>query len=504
MRGSLLVTFDELVKDRGIDSFSVYVNGVQKDLHFTDVNTYYSTFVNLNDVVSFFVSFSFSSTSPTKPIVNIYRKDFTTDDEGGDKGIKTTEIFPNVTGGSVSYLYQFTATTRPDAYNFHFIVDADTVTCFEIGTGFSPDTTNSSVQLSDGTLVIVGQFTDYNGTTLNRIVGLNLDGTINNSFNYGTGFNGDGASGEKLQSDGKIIVHGRFWTYRGNTSSKIVRINTDGSWDNTYNVGTGFTSGVTYQTIDVDVTAIDIQSDDKVVAAGFFDRYKGVTVPGICRLNTDASLDTTFSGITTAANAVVNDIKIQPDGKILVVGSFTQFNGVSHNRIVRLNSDGSFDSTFSGVTTGFNEEVYELALQPDGKIIVVGIFDFYNGTSRNRIVRLNSNGSLDTSFVVGTGFNSQVRAVALRNDGSVICGGLFTAFSGVTANRIIGLTSNGSVDTSFVYGTGMGTAAGLDVTDIDILSDNTILVMGEFTEYNGVAANRIVRLLNNGALINCP
>lgn len=542
MRGSFIISFDDF-DGFGGDYLDIVVNSVLKKRIYTNSSSLYSCPLYVGDVVSVRLSDSLPSNA-LNYVLN--RRDYTTDDEGGDNGVKNTLV----SSGIVSTGFTFTATTLNISYDFEYRTSIISVTptptptltptitptftptvtptltpthtqtltptptltptatpaCFNVGTGFSPDTTNSNVQLADGTLVIVGQFLDYNGTTLNGIVGLNDNGTINTSFVYGTGFNTDGASAEKLQSDGKIIVGGTFWTYRGNTSSKIVRINTDGSWDNTYNVGTGFTSGGTYTNATVRVTALEVQSNDKVIVAGFFDAYKGVSVPGICRLNTDATLDTTFSGITTGFDDIVNDIKVQPDGKILVCGQFTLLDGVTRNRIVRLNSDGTVDSSFSGVTTGFNARAIEMALQPDGKIIVGGGFSQYNGSGTNasRIVRLNSNGSRDTSFVIGFGFSSDVSALALRSNGSIICGGLFTSFSGVTANRIISLTSSGSVDTSFVYGTGFGTAAGLEVTDIDILSDNTILVMGEFFEYNGVPENRIVRLTSTGALLNCP
>jgi len=496
MRGSLIITFDD-VDGFGGDYLDVYVNSVLNKRIYYNSNSLYSCPLYVNDVVN--IQFSDSTNTLN---YNVNRIDYTTDDEGGDNGIKNTFIKNSFSTGVT-----FTATTLNTSYDFEYKIDYSTgYTCFNVGTGFQTDTTNSNVELFDGTLVIVGQFTNYNGTSLNRIVGLNQNGTINSNFNYGTGLNGDGASGEKLQSDGKIIVAGRFWEYRGNTSSKIVRINTDGSWDNTFNVGTGFTSGGTYTSAVIDVSAIDIQSDGKIVCGGTFDAYKGVSVPGLCRLNSDATLDTSFSGFTTGFDSNINDIIIQTDGKIIIVGQFTTFNGITRNRIVRLNSDGSYDTTFSGVTTGFNSQVYECQLQTDGKIIVVGDFTQFNGSGINttRIVRLNTNGSRDTSFVIGNGFNSSVRSVAIENDGGIICGGLFTSFSGVTANRIIGLNSNGSINTSFVYGTGMGTAGGLEVTDIDVLSDNTILVMGEFFEYNGVAANRIIRLSPTGTLLNCP
>ncbi len=115
MRGSILINFDELINDRGIDSFEVLVNGVIRDVHFTDINNYYTTFCSVGDVILIRVNFSGSS-----PIFDLERKDFTTDDEGGDRGIKETlQAFTSGIVSSTQHTITFTATTRPDAYDFH-------------------------------------------------------------------------------------------------------------------------------------------------------------------------------------------------------------------------------------------------------------------------------------------------------------------------------------------------------------------------------------------------
>ena len=123
MRGSILINFDELINDRGIDSFEVLVNGVIRDVHFTDINNYYTTFCSVGDVILIRVNFSGSS-----PIFDLERKDFTTDDEGGDRGIKETlQAFTSGIVSSTQHTITFTATTRPDAYDFHYVVSIFTL-----------------------------------------------------------------------------------------------------------------------------------------------------------------------------------------------------------------------------------------------------------------------------------------------------------------------------------------------------------------------------------------
>ena len=122
--------------------------------------------------------------------------------------------------------------------------------------------------------------------------------------------------------------------------------------------------------------------------------------------------------IETGFNADPEIIKQQADGKLVIGGYYTTYQGVSANRIVRLNTDFSIDDTFV-YGTGFNAEVNNVAIQSDGKILVGGNFTTYNGTSRNRIIRLNTDGSIDTSFVIGIGFNSTVNTIELQSDGNM-------------------------------------------------------------------------------------
>ena len=108
-------------------------------------------------------------------------------------------------------------------------------------------------------------------------------------------------------------------------------------------------------------------------------------------------LDTSFV-IGTGFNDDVRTIITQVDGKILVGGKFTNYNGVQQNYISRLNTDGSLDTSFN-IGTGFSYIISTIVLQSDGKILVGGTFTSYNGINRNAVVRLNTDGSLDTSFI---------------------------------------------------------------------------------------------------------
>src|SRR5690606_36450331 len=152
-------------------------------------------------------------------------------------------------------------------------------------------------------------------------------------------------------------------------------------------------------------------------------------------------------------NSVLSTV-IQADGKIIVGGDFTSFNGTIINRIARLNTDGTLDTDFNP-GTGFNYGVRSTVIQVDGKIIVGGGFTSFNGTIINRIARLNTDGTLDTDFNPGTGFSSGVYSTALQVDGKIIVGGDFTSFNGVSRGRIARLNTDGTLDTDFNPGTGV-------------------------------------------------
>jgi uncharacterized delta-60 repeat protein len=146
----------------------------------------------------------------------------------------------------------------------------------------------------------------------------------------------------------------------------------------------------------------------------------------------------------------------QPDGKLLVAGQFNQFGPASAGNLVRLNIDGTLDASFKP-GTGTNGQIQALAVQPDGKILVAGHFSQFNGSAAGRIVRLNTNGTRDNSFNPGTGAQNSIHAIVLQPDGKVIVAGQFNQFAGSAAGRIVRLNPNGTRDSGFNPGTGANT-----------------------------------------------
>jgi uncharacterized delta-60 repeat protein len=347
------------------------------------------------------------------------------------------------------------------------------------GNGANGEIYATAIQ-SDGKIIIAGLFTQYNGVTINRIARINTDGTLDNTFNVGTGADFS-VFCVAIQSDGKILIGGDFGNYNGTPRVRLARLNTDGTLDNTFTVGTGANGPV---------RSIAIQTDGKILIGGSFSAYNGNSAFNIARINTNGSFDNTFNAGT---NAVVFSVAIQTDGKILIGGNFGICNGVSNVRIARLNTDGSLDGSFSS-GSGFNNNVRSIAIQSDGKILVGGDFIDYNGTTKNRIARLNNNGSLDTPFA--TNVDAPVYSILIQSDGKIIIGGDFGNVNSTGRIRLARLNTDGTLDAGFMVSAG----ANLIIRCMALQSDGKIIIGGNFTTYAGVTHNRIARVETNGSL----
>jgi uncharacterized delta-60 repeat protein len=300
-----------------------------------------------------------------------------------------------------------------------------------------------------------------------------------------------------LQADGKLIIGGEF----GTPGCGVARLNTDGTVDESFNPGTGV-NAYGYIVGLSQVYAVAVQPDGKVLVAGTFATFNGVARSGIARLNADGSLDTTFDPGTGAGgpNPEIYCLALQADGKVLVGGTFNSINETNRNGIARLNANGSLDTSFDPGTgvNGLPPSVYALASQTNGQVLVAGFFSSVNGTNRNQIARLNSNGSLDTSFDPGIGPNNAILSMAVQHDGKMVIGGRFTKVGGTNQTHIARLNYDGTLDTNF---TATGTSGGVgDVCSIALQSDGKVVLGGKFTLVNGVSRKGFARLNSGGTL----
>ncbi|HEX8146392.1 MAG TPA: Calx-beta domain-containing protein [Pyrinomonadaceae bacterium] len=225
----------------------------------------------------------------------------------------------------------------------------------------------------------------------------------------------------------------------------------------------------------------------KVTLAG------GTATAGIdYRSPNPGAFDTAFN-TGTGSNSIIRDVVEQPDGKILVGGLFWSYNSFTRNGIARLNADGSLDASF--VSHDLRQDVSCIALQPDGKILIGGVV-YHNGSQRTGIARLNSDGTPDTAFVPGTAVGAYgVETIALQPDGKILIGGNFPSYNGAAVPQVARLNPDGTLDTSFNAGTGPNGAA---VRELLVQPDGKILAGGWFTTFAGRSRNGVARMNADG------
>lgn len=360
-------------------------------------------------------------------------------------------------------------------------------TSFDPGIGANAAINAVAIQ-SDGKIIIGGDFTNYNGVAINRIARLNSDGSLDTSFNVGAGFDFvfSGVQAITIDATGKIIVSGGFTKYNTISKKHIVRLNIDGSIDSTFLMGTG---------ADNPILAIAIQLDGKIVIGGGFTKFNGTNnVNRILRLNNDGTIDTSFNAGIGLDN-YIKTISIESDGKIIIGGEFTTYNGVSSNKIAKINSNGTLDTSFN-IGTGASNTVWSTKTQSNGKIIVGGLFTIFNGTSKNYITRLNADGSIDPTFDIGVGASNVVKSVALQFNNKIIFSGDYQTYNSISTNRMARLLPNGLKDTDFDN----GSAADNSVNSVAIQADGNIIMVGNFLNYQNISRGRIARVFGDAVL----
>jgi uncharacterized delta-60 repeat protein len=236
------------------------------------------------------------------------------------------------------------------------------------------------------------------------------------------------------------------------------------------------------------VDSIALQPDGKALVGGSFTQLGGAGRSCIGRVNTDGSIDTNFN---PGANSAVYSLTVQPDGKILVGGQFSALGGQSRKQIGRLNADGTVDSTFN---PGVSGTVQSIKIQADGRILVGGSFNTIGGVSLSNLCRLNGDGTVDTNFLPRA--SSTINSIELQSDGKIVVGGYFTTLGGQSRSCIGRLNADGSVDSTFNPG------ANAAVDSIVVQKDGKILVGGQFGVLGGQNRNYIGRLNADGTVDN--
>jgi len=398
----------------------------------------------------------------------------------------------NIAGGGKVLQECIASQNSRDGFNLStsLLTDGDLDITFggdgKVITDFGGDDFGNSVAVQKDGKIVVGGNTTTGGVGTNfGLARYNADGSLDTTFGTGglvtTDFGGTNEFfGELvLQKDGKIVAAGQ-----ASSDFVLVRYNRDGSLDMSF--GTG---GVVSTPGTVGVNGLALQKDGKIVAVG---NTAGLPDFVVVRYNTDGSLDTSFGTgglVVTSFGTLTDDqaeaVVIQKDGKIVVAGT-----SEDDFAVARYNRDGSLDIAFNPtgsipgtVTTGGTDEGNAIALQKDGKILVAGLSGIAFA-----VARYNTDGSLDTSFGAGgvatAGFGgtfNSARGIALQKDGKIVVVGVVN--SGGFDFSVARFNTDGSLDA--VFGTGGKVTTDFGGSDISnavaLQKDGKVVVAGQST-----------------------
>lgn len=353
---------------------------------------------------------------------------------------------------------------------------------------------------SDGKPIVVGSFTTINNNpNYSRGARLNLDGSLDTGFFCG-GNNGEfyAVAIQRVGTEDRPLIGGWFNMISDHTIYYLARLLTNGDPDYSFVTDSYFNSSV---------RAIAVQSDGKILVGGDFTTFGSSYRYHIARLLTNGALDTSFSvsGYYPGTDLAVRSIAVQDNGKILIGGDFTYVGSTLRSRVARLNTDGSLDTTFDQVPSWINNTIYSLAVTVGPfqqgstnnvtRILVGGAFDY--DSSRRFFTRLIDNGGWDSNFNPSISSGTDVRSVVVQADKKILIGGTFSTVGGSSRNNVARFVPNADLvglDTSWTDGCATIGAQGGNVAAIALDANGKIFVGGGFTSFEGTIRRGIARL----------
>jgi uncharacterized delta-60 repeat protein len=348
--------------------------------------------------------------------------------------------------------------------------------------------------------VVVGQ-----RTNMVRILDEQRIGTFRG--HPGLGLDADGPLSAEPLGDGRLLVWGSFSRLGGKDRTGVARLNPDGAVDDTFRppeilLGHRRIPGLSADTEAVNANAVIATAvprpDGRVLLAGGFSRVNGQPRSRLVQLLSDGRLDESF-GRDLRFDGAVYAVALQPDGRVVVAGSFEHINGVRRPFIARLHPDGAVDESFQpngGPTSDWTVLLFTLALQSDGKILMGGFFQRVDGKPMLNLARLNSDGTLDGDFKLKTGASGPVWRIRTQADGKIVVGGVFDTLGGRASKRLGRLNQDGTSDLTF-----RPPNPDADVTEIVCLPNGRLLVVGTFATV-AYQSRRFLALLNaDGTLV---
>lgn len=425
--------------------------------------------------------------------------------------------------------------------------DGSSASSFIRGGGFN-GYVNAIVVQASGKIVVAGDFSSYNGTACGRIARLDVDGSLDETFTAGTGFDRT-VNALAIDASGRLVAGGGFANFNGTVRKCIARLSADGVLDNSFDpsatLGMNWCFAVTLAGNTVyaggfgpttaannnflvrldangavdpafaanfpalgyggSVNAIGINAAGRLLVVGNFGGQTGAvsaTYSGAVGVEADGRAIAGFTALICTPGTVYA-VEATGTNQFLVAGEFTHINGQRTSQLLaRINADGSPDLTFNAGNDGASgDRVRAIAQQTDGKIVLVGHFYSYNSQQRLHLARVLANGSLDSTFNANgvLSFDGDARAVVATPDNQLLVAG-YDVVSGYTRPFFRRLNSDGTVDSGFAGNTGFSSETTGFVSEIQRDAAGRIYLVGSFDRYQNTACKNIVRLTAEGNL----
>lgn len=353
--------------------------------------------------------------------------------------------------------------------------------------------------LADDKILFGGSFNTYNNEAVEKLIKLNADGTIDESFNF-TGRLTDIAfpiiNSVLPLSDGDIVISGSFNSIYSNIANSIARLNSDGSLDNDF-----ILSGVIEDVFHRSIRAV-LDLDENILISGIdpdFENYK------LLRLLSNGELDNSFTDGEAAFNrslGTVSDpiIRVRNNGEIFYSSNHSRYGDHFSQRLSKLAADGNIMTDFNA-DIGGKASITAAKQLNDGSILLGGRYTSIDNIPANFIAKISPDGTLDTEFMdnIGNGPNRPINSIETDNNGNILLGGGFSSFNDIPASLIVRLSSDGIIDQGFSSAVASSTQ-GAGVTEIIVLDNNQIVIGGSFNFIDNVRRNRIAILNNDGSL----
>jgi Domain of unknown function (DUF5122) beta-propeller/Secretion system C-terminal sorting domain len=416
-------------------------------------------------------------------------------------------------GNIYSMIYRVSLNSNPTIYSDATIY-VNIISTIGLGAN-SRVLTTDYINGASPKILITGDFTKFSGYDRKNIASLNQTDLNQAPFSYATAYLGPKHLTlstnliQKVCVDGaSAYLGGQFTGYTSSPSNRIVKITTsNGIKDMSF--------GASMNNTVYDIKKIPGTSNQILVAGSFDYTYGSGNKRGIARLSSvTGALDTSFNNPvaganSTGANGIIDCMAIQTDGKIIITGNFTSYNGTTTgNGIARLNANGTLDITFNIGGLGFNNVIVAGATEanfkkilidstPQKNIFICGAFNTYNGSQAQNIVKIKSSGVIDPFFIGKA--NSKINDMTFVNavQSFLYIGGQFSSYDGFLepARRKLTKisTNNGNRDLAFGQPYYNEQFNGIVYTTT-LQPDNRLIVGGAFTKYKDFTANYITRI----------